>query len=218
MKINQSRRDIIRQLTFGAISSTVLLNLGCDSANNKIAITESPEQKPLIPVLTKVGTTVKAPDGIDFGFKLRSSQTNGQFSCTEEILAPKTLGVSLHKHDKLDEILHVLEGTVHVLVGEEVFEVNAGEWHLRPHGIAHAYWNQTDKPARFNDMFLNQDFDNFLDELIRIANKLQKQNIPADSKQAVALYDALSKKYGFTNYPEKTGYLLEKYGLKMATT
>ena len=171
--------------------------------------------KPLKPVLTKAGTTQKAADGIDFGFKMRSNQTNGQFSCTEETLTPKTLGVPVHKHDELDEIMHVLEGTVHVLVGEEVFEVNAGDWHLRPRGIPHAYWNQTNEPAKFNDMFLNQDFDEFLDEFLRIGNKLKEKNISTDSKEASDLYDLLSKKCGLTNYPEMTPLLLKKYGLKM---
>ncbi|MBS1574070.1 MAG: cupin domain-containing protein [Bacteroidetes bacterium] len=213
-----NRRNILKHLSFGVLSSITLLNTGCHSdTGQKYTELEFDTSKPLKPVLTKAGETRKAPDGIDFGFKLRSNQTNGQFSCTEEILAPKTLGVSLHKHDKLDEILHVLEGTVHVLVGDEVFEVNAGDWHLRPHGIPHAYWNQTDKPARFNDMFLNQDFDNFLDELLRIADRLSKQNIPPDSKKAEEVFAPVAKKYGFTNYPEQTPILLEKYGLKMAS-
>lgn len=213
-----NRRNVLKHLMFGTLSGISLLNMGCQSKTTVEEKVIEPEiDKSLKPFLSKAGTTQKAPDGIDFGFKLRSSQTNGQFSCTEEVLAPKTLGVSLHKHDKLDEIMHVLEGTVQVLVGEEVFEVNAGDWHLRPHGIPHAYWNQTDQPAKFNDMFLNQDFDNFLDELIRISGKLAEQNISPDSKQAEGFFAPVAKKYGFTNYSEKTPELLQKYGLKMAT-
>ena len=66
-----------------------------------------------------------------------------------------------------------------------------------------------------HDMFLNQDFDEFLDEFLRIGNKLKEKNISTDSKEASDLYDLLSKKYGLTNYPEMTPLLLEKYGLKM---
>ncbi len=214
-KIN--RRNVLRHLSFGVLSGITILSVGChDNKPQKNNTTGLDKSKPLKPVITKAGNTVKATDGVDFGFKLRSNQTNGQFSCTEEVLSPKTLGVGLHMHDELDEIMHVLEGTVHVLVGEEVFEVNAGDWHLRPHGIPHAYWNQGDKPAKFNDMFLNQDFDNFLDELIRLAGKMNEQKIAPDSKEAEQLLALISKQYGFTNYPEKTPYLLEKYGLKMA--
>ena len=213
---NINRRNLLRHLSFGALSGITILNMGCNSTTTRKENENVISSKPLKPVLTKVGETQKAADGIDFGFKLRSNQTNGQFSCTEEVLAPKTLGVSLHMHEKLDEVMRVQEGTVHVLVGEEIFEVNAGEWHFRPHGIPHAYWNQTDKTAKFNDMFLNQDFDNFLDELLRMANRLSKQNIAPDSKKAEELFAPIAKQYGFTNFPEKTPYLLEKYGLKMA--
>jgi hypothetical protein len=83
-------------------------------------------------------------------------------------------------------------------------------------GIPHAYWNQTDKSAKFNDMFLNQDFDNFLDEVIRTVNKCKTENISPESKEAQDLFDPVAKKYGFTNYPDRTPMLLEKYGLKMA--
>ena len=215
--IKQSRKNFIKTISLGIIGTRILTS--CNNTKTQSIETKSNvmvSDKPLKPVLTKVGQNQKAPDGIDFGFKLRSSQTNGQYSCTEETLPAKTLGVHLHMHDKLDEIMRVLEGTVHVLVGEEVFEINAGEWHLRPHGIPHTYWNQTNKPAKLIDMFLNQDFDNFLDELLRISKKLKSQNISPDSPQATELYSALDKKYGITSYHDKTKELLEKYNLKMA--
>ena len=214
---NQSRKNFIKTVSLGIIGTSILTS--CDNTktesndpNSNVKVLD----KPLKPVLTKVGQNQKAPDGIDFGFKIRSSQTNGQYCCTEETLPAKTLGVHLHMHDKLDEIMRVLEGTVHVLVGDEVFEINAGEWHLRPHGIPHTYWNQTDKPAKLIDMFLNQDFDNFLDELLRISAKLKSENLSPDSQQATELYSALDKKYGITSYHDKTQGLLEKYKLKMA--
>ena len=214
---NQSRKNFIKTISLGIIGTSILTS--CDNTKTQSIETNSNvkvSDKPLKPVLTKFGQNQKAPDGIDFGFKIRSSQTNGQYCCTEETLPAKTPGVHLHMHDKLDEIMRVLEGTVHVLVGEEVFEINAGEWHLRPHGIPHTYWNQTDKPAKLIDMFLNQDFDNFLDELLRISAKLKEQNLSPDSPQATELYSNLDNKYGITSYHDKTQGLLDKYGLKMA--
>lgn len=65
-------------------------------------------------------------------------------------------------------------------------------------------------------MFLNQDFDNFLDELLRISAKLKEQNLSPDSPQATELYSNLDNKYGITSYHDKTQGLLDKYGLKMA--
>ena len=217
MDNTQTRKNFIKTVSLGIVGTSILSSCNSNKTQNaeKSVETKSAEN-PLKPVLTKVGQTQKALDGTDFGFKIRSSQTNGQYCCTEETLPPKTLGVHLHKHDKLDEIMRVLEGTVHVLVGEEVFEINAGEWHLRPHGIPHTYWNQTDKPAKLIDMFLNQDFDNFLDELLRISAKLKSEKLSPDSPQATELYSNLDKKYGITSYHDKTQGLLEKYGLKMS--
>ena len=206
---NQSRKNFIKTVSLGIIGTSILTSCNSNKTQSKDKNSNVKVlSKPLKPVLTKVGQTQKSTDGID-------SQTNGQYCCTEETLPAKTLGVHLHMHDKLDEIMRVLEGTVHVLVGDEVFEINAGEWHLRPHGIPHTYWNQTDKPAKIIDMFLNQDFDNFLDELLRIGAKLKEQKLSQDSPQAIELYSNLDKKYGITSYHDKTQGLLEKYGLIM---
>jgi uncharacterized cupin superfamily protein len=44
------------------------------------------------------------------------------------------LGAPPHLHLGFDEICYVLEGTVHIMVEDEVFVVNKGDWHLRPRG------------------------------------------------------------------------------------
>src|SRR5882672_5357976 len=82
-----------------------------------------PDSSPLIPV-----------HGLDIRVKIRSSQTNQQFSCIDFAVAPKTMGPAPHVHKALDELMYVHEGTVSVLVGKEVTEVKAGGWHFRPHG------------------------------------------------------------------------------------
>lgn len=71
-------------------------------------------------------------------------------------MGPKLMGPAPHVHKDLDELMFVQEGTVSILVGDNVYEVEAGGWHLRPHGIVHTFWNATDKPARFVDMFFNR--------------------------------------------------------------
>jgi hypothetical protein len=65
-------------------------------------------------------------------------------------------------------------------------------------------------------MFLNQDFDNFLDEILRIGAKLKEQKLSPDSPQASELYSNLDKKYGITSFHDKTQGLLEKYNLQLA--
>ncbi|GAB3926295.1 hypothetical protein GCM10028804_29690 [Larkinella terrae] len=125
------------------------------------------------------------------------------------------MGPAPHVHKDLDEIMYVLEGTVSILVGDTVYQVEAGGWHLRPHGLVHTFWNATDKPARLIDMFFNQDFENFLEELHeRLIPDLIKRGVPLTSKEATSKMDALNTRYGITMFHEQRQPLIEKYGLK----
>ena len=81
--------------------------------------------------------------------------------------------------------MRVLEGTVHVLVGDTVTEVHAGDWHVRPHGIIHTFWNAGDVPARIIDMYLNQDLLSMFDEYTRIANKLKSKGLGMESPEGM---------------------------------
>ncbi|MRS60253.1 cupin domain-containing protein [Larkinella terrae] len=155
------------------------------------------------------------PSGVDGRIRVRSNQTNRQFSCAESVIGPKIMGPAPHVHKDLDEIMYVLEGTVSILVGDTVYQVEAGGWHLRPHGLVHTFWNATDKPARLIDMFFNQDFENFLEELHeRLIPDLIKRGVPLTSKEATSKMDALNTRYGITMFHEQRQPLIEKYGLK----
>ena len=72
--------------------------------------------------------------GVEICFKLDSAQTAGNLGCAELTLAPGFLGAPPHYHEHFDEVIRVLEGTVTVLVGDTIYEVPAGGWHLRPRG------------------------------------------------------------------------------------
>jgi quercetin dioxygenase-like cupin family protein len=147
--------------------------------------------------------------------KVRSSQTNLQYSCVDVAVAPKTMGPAPHVHDKLDELMYVHEGTINVLVGTEVYEVKAGGWHLRPHGIVHTFWNATDKIARCTDMYFNQNFDDFLEELFfKIIPDMQKRNLPPTNPDIAARMQNLERKFGVIMYHEQRQAIIDRYGLK----
>ena len=111
--------------------------------------------------------------------------------------------------------MFVQEGTVSILVGKEVYQVEAGGWHLRPHGIVHTFWNATDKPARCIDMYFNQDFDNFLEEAFgKLVPDLIKRGIPLTSKEATDKMNKLNARYGITMFDEQRQPIMDKYGLK----
>jgi len=154
------------------------------------------------------------PRGVNMRVLVKSSQTNYQFSCVELIMSPKKMGAAPHLHAHLDEISYVLEGTLGVMVGEEFKEINAGGFSLRPHGIIHSFWNPSEQPLRFFEIYCNQNFDDYLEDLFfnRIAY-MTKHNLKADdpliSKWAKELHD----EFGLTFFPEQGKAIIEKFGL-----
>lgn len=154
------------------------------------------------------------PRGVNYRVRVRQSQTNGQFSCVDFAVAPKKMGPEPHLHKELDELMYVLEGTVGVMVGEQVYEVQAGGWHLRPRGIVHAFWNATDKPARGIDCYFQQPFEDYLDTASRTIPELaQKRGLTMNSPEIQTMYTDLYAKFGMVRFPEKRQPLIEKYGL-----
>jgi mannose-6-phosphate isomerase-like protein (cupin superfamily) len=153
--------------------------------------------------------------GLAIRMKVRSKQTNSQYSCVDVAIAPKTMGPSPHVHEALEELMYVHEGVVNVLVGKEIFEVKAGGWHLRPRGVPHTFWNATDKPARCTDMYFNQNFDDFLEELFfKIIPDMVKRKVPPTDPQIAGRMEKLNKKFGVTMHHDQRQWIIDKYGLK----
>jgi len=155
------------------------------------------------------------PAGLNIRTWIRSTQTNNQYSSVEAAVAPKTMGPPPHIHKDLDEVMLVLEGTVSVMVGDKVYEVPTGGWHMRPRGIVHTFWNATDKPVRFMDMYFNQNFEDYLEELFfKIYADMAKQNLtPMDPAIGKRMAD-LDKRFGITMFPEQRAGIMQKYGLR----
>lgn len=155
------------------------------------------------------------PGGLDTRTWVRSTQTNNQFSCVEAAVAPKTMGPPPHIHKELDEICFVLEGTASVMVGGEVYEVKAGGFHMRPRGIVHTFWNASNEKLRFMDLYFNQNFEDYLEELFHniYADMAKNKMTPMDAPIAKRVA-ALDSKFGITMFPEKRQAIMDKYGLK----
>jgi mannose-6-phosphate isomerase-like protein (cupin superfamily) len=170
---------------------------------------------PLKPVLLPGMPPLDHKGGMDIRVWMRSAMTNGLFSSVETAVAPKTMGPPPHHHLELDEIMYVAEGTASVLVGTEVVEVQAGGWHLRPRMITHTFWNASDKPLHFIDMYFNQPFEEYLE---RIFHQLTPENgyVDGSDKKNKELA-SLNEKYGLvfspTSWDERMA-IANKYGLK----
>jgi uncharacterized cupin superfamily protein len=153
--------------------------------------------------------------GVNIRVKVRSSQTNMQYSCVDVAIAPKTMGPAPHVHKDLDELMYVHEGTVSILVGNEVHEVKAGGWHLRPRGIVHTFWNSTDEIARCTDMYFNQNFEDFLEELFfKILPEMGQRKLTPQDPEIANRIAKLENKFGITSFNSQRQPIVEKYGLR----
>lgn len=217
---NTDRRTALQHLATAFIGAGLLSAVGCKSEGSTQSDTTSlattPATRPALQpfYLPPAAPLDPGPGGLNIRTWVRSSQTNLQFSCVEAAVAPKKMGPAPHVHKELDEICYVLEGTATVLVEDEVLEIPTGGFHLRPHGIPHTFWNGTDKPLRFMDLYLNQNFEDFLEELFfQIIPDMVKGNLPpTDSGIAKRMAD-LDARFGITTFHEQRQPIIDKYKL-----
>ena len=154
------------------------------------------------------------PGNVDIRTIIRSKQTNGQISNVEVAVAPKQMGPSPHVHKELDELMYVLEGTATVMIGKDIYEVNAGGWNFRPRGIVHSFWNATDTPLRFIDFFFNQNFEDYLEELFHnIIPDMVKNSLTPETPTISNRMAALDERFGVTWFHEQRKAIVDKYDL-----
>jgi len=209
-----TRRDALQQMAIATAGLGLLSFISCND-KNKLSASKN-ELNKLSPFYLPPAEPLQAgPGGIDIRTLIRSAQTNMKFSCVETAVRPKQMGPAPHLHKELDEIMLVMEGTATVIVDGKVEEIQAGGWHLRPRGIEHTFWNGSDKPLRFIDMYFNQNFEDFLEELFHkiIPEMVQNKLTPADPIIAKRM-DELNLKFGITEFPEKRQAIVDKYGLQ----
>ena len=141
--------------------------------------------------------------GIELISKFSKLQTGGHLGCDEAILKPGHLGAPPHLHKNFDEICFVLEGSVSIMVEEEVFEVNAGDWHLRPRNKMHTFWNPTEAPAKFVDIYIPGGHEDYMADLARL---FENNGRPQKSD-----FTLLEQKHDIVYFWNKLPAIMEKY-------
>lgn len=172
-------------------------------------------QESIKPVLLPAQAPLDHKGGIDIRVWVRSAMTGGIYSSVECAVAPKVMGPPPHLHKELDELMLVLEGTASVLIDGEVVEIAAGGWHLRPRNLVHTFFNASDQPLRFIDMYFNQPFEEFLEKVF--FEYTPEKGYPFGSKERDHVMNQLSEQYGLVFAPtanEERNELIKKYGLK----
>ncbi len=168
---NLERRNLLKLLTISA-GSAIISPIITSAAN--LPAEEVPKPVYIAP---GEGEKYKIPSG-EVIFKLNKAQTVGNLGSNEGLLAPGFLGAPPHFHKTFDEICIVQEGTLHVMVGEEVYEVAAGGWHLRPRSMVHTFWNSGNSPAKYIELFTPGGFEEYLKGLYKIVST----TTPIDTK------------------------------------
>jgi mannose-6-phosphate isomerase-like protein (cupin superfamily) len=74
-------------------------------------------------------------------FKADGPETADAYSISEWWLEPNTAGPGPHAHDE-DDVFYVLEGRMHVLIGDEWVEAPKGSFVLVPGGVTHDFENR----------------------------------------------------------------------------
>ena len=179
------------------------------------AKTTSSDSDPMQQFLLPAMTPLDHKGGMDIRVWVRSKMTNGLFSSVETAVAPKLMGPAPHYHKELEELMFVLEGTATVMVGDDVIEVEAGGWHLRPRMLKHTFWNASEKPLRFIDMYFNQPFEDYLE---KVFHEITPENgYPLDSEKRRDKMKSLAEQYGVIRFPnalDERKAIIAKYGLK----
>ena len=98
-------------------------------------------------------------------FMIGGETTDGAFSLVEHPLPPRALGAPLHTHRNEDEYSYVLAGRIGVQLGDEVMVAEPGDLVFKPRGVAHAFWNAGDEPARLLEVISPAGFEHYFREV-----------------------------------------------------
>ena len=119
-------------------------------------------------------------------FLLDGEVTGGAFSLVEHPLPPRALGAPLHTHHNEDEYSYVLQGRFGVQLGDDTLEAGPGDLVFKPRGVAHAFWNAGDAPARLLELISPAGFEHYFRELAPLLAAPERDQAAID--QVVARY------------------------------
>jgi quercetin dioxygenase-like cupin family protein len=117
-------------------------------------------------------------------FMIDGERTAGAFSLVEHPLPPRALGSPLHTHHNEDEYSYVLQGRFGVQLGDDTLEAGPGDLVFKPRGVAHAFWNAGDEPARLLELISPAGFENYFRELAPLLAAAERDQSAIDGVAA----------------------------------
>ena len=98
-----------------------------------------------------------------------------------------------------------MEGTVGVLIGDEVHEAGPGSYVLKPCGVPHTFWKGGPGPARIVEIISPAGFERYFEELAGVLSAGGPPDVPR--------IEALSSGYGLTFHWERMGEIMQRYAV-----
>jgi quercetin dioxygenase-like cupin family protein len=106
--------------------------------------------------------------GLDCVFKATGDDSNGHFDLMVATVGYRS-GPPLHTHETQDDSFFVLEGVLAVQAGDDVFDLQPGDFVQVPPGVPHTFDNlRSDQPpVRAINLMTPGGFDHFMEDLAR---------------------------------------------------
>jgi quercetin dioxygenase-like cupin family protein len=139
--------------------------------------------------------------------KIGAGHLDGRMLIMEGVVGPGQLIVP-HTHTREDECAYLLSGTLTYQIGDQVADVSAGAYVVKPRGIPHAFWNAGGEPARVLEIHLPATFDRFYDELAALFTIHE----PGGRAWRQA-FDALNDRYGLVQHWDLAEQITARYGV-----
>lgn len=92
----------------------------------------------------------------------------------------------MHRHDRQDEVFHVVSGALRLQVGDQTFELTAGQTAVAPKGVTHGFKVISPEGARLINMTVGPDFEALVRATSRPAagEGLPEPQVPTPAMQA----------------------------------
>ncbi|HET6764789.1 MAG TPA: cupin domain-containing protein [Longimicrobiaceae bacterium] len=140
--------------------------------------------------------------------RVSGESTGGAMSVLEHTLPAGFVAMPLHTHSRETEVTHVLEGTLTVQVGDDVVTAGPGTYVVKPAGIRHTFWNESERPVRFLEITTPGGVETFYREVSSVIDARGKPDITAIKKAALS--------HGMEFEMASLMDLLDRYGVRLS--
>ncbi len=110
-------------------------------------------------------TIMLGPDPWTFG--ITGADTDGHFDFIEATIT-YLQGPPLHLHHEQDDTFFILEGTLKVQVGDELFDLHPGDLVCAPKGVPHTFANVKKEPVRVINIMTPGGYDRVLEDFVSL--------------------------------------------------